>query len=438
MRLGNLSSYIKNIITDAVKIITTKNGLKGLYRVSLYRNAVYLMINSAALALSGFFFWIVAARFYPVESVGIASAAIGAAGLLVLFSSLGLDHGIIRFLPGAGDKTRDMINSCLSLLGVISLILTVIFLIGINIWSPALLTMSKNLVFITVFMLFTTASTLQNFVNQVFIAKRRAGFALLQGLIFGLLRFIPLFLLVSLFQTFGIFVSLGIAVFIAIVTSTLISIPRIEKGYLPLPVIRKQIIKEMVNYSFANYITGILWMLPQTVMPLMVINLLGAEQNAYYYIGWSVASMLFMIPMAVSFSLFAEGSHNEEKLDVEIMRGLKLLSVILIPAIIILAIFAEKILSFFGPAYSANATKLTWILIFSAIPLSINYIYYGIKRVEMKMKTVIILAAFISCVTLGLSYLLLPRMGIIGVGVAWLSSHSTVAVFVVFSLLRHH
>lgn len=436
MQLKNLSDFLKNTVTGVARIFVTPNGLKSLYRVSLYRNAVYLMINSAALALSGFFFWIAAARLYPVESVGLTSAAIGAAGFLTLFSTLGLDHGIIRFLPGAGDKARDMINSCFSLVGVISLVLAVIFLAGLNIWSPALVSIRENPVFIAVFLLFTVASLLQSFANQVFIAKRRTGFALAQGLIFGLLRFVPLFLLASFFTSFGILVSLGIAVFLAIATSILLFVPRVEKGYLPHPVIKKQIIKDMVRYSFANYVASILWMLPQTVLPLMVVNLLGAEQNAYYYIGWSVASILFAIPSAVSFSLFAEGSHDENKLGVEIMRGLKLLSVILIPAIIVLVIFDDTILAFFGTAYSANATKLLWILIFSAIPLSINYIFYGIKRVEMKMKAVIILAAFIACATLGLSYILLPRMGIMGAGVAWLSSHSAAAVFVVYSLLR--
>jgi O-antigen/teichoic acid export membrane protein len=438
MRIKNISDFAKNTFSDTLKLLTSKSALKDLYDVSLYRNAFYLMVNSAAGALTGFFFWIAAARLYPVDTVGLTSAAIGAAGFLTLFSTLGLDQGIIRFLPGAGDKARDLINSIFSVVGVISLVLAVIFLDGLNIWSPAQQPIRENPVFFAVFVLFTVASLIQNFTNQVFIAKRRAGFALTQGLLFSLLRFVPLFILAAYFKTFGIFASLAIAILITVTLSTLIFLPRVEKGYLPRPVIKKEIIKEMVGYSAANYAAGILWQLPQAVLPLIVVNLLGTEQNAYYYIGWSVSAIVFAIPAAVSFSLFAEGSHHQDKLGIEIMRALKLLSVILIPAIVILAIFNSKILALFGAAYSENGTKLFWFLIFSVIPLSINYIYYGIKRVEKKIKPVIILAACAAGIIVGLSYMLLPRMGIMGAGVAWLSGQGAASVFVVYSLLKRH
>jgi len=436
MHFKKLGKLVKETGSNAGKILTSKTTLKDIYSVSLYRNAIFLMINSAAMALTGFFFWIVAARLYPVESVGLASAAIGAAGFLTLFSTLGLDQAIIRFLPAAGNKARNMINSVFSLVGGVSLLLSVIFIAGLNLWSPALLPIRQNPVFILVFVLFTVGSLLQSIAGQAFIAKRKSGFALIQGQIFAILRFVPLFLLAPYFKTYGIFASLAILMFFSITISTLIFIPRVEKGYVPRPVIKKEIIKEMVGYSVANYVTSIFWMLPQTVLPLIVANVLGTEQNAYYYIGWSVASILFSIPAAVSFSLFAEGAHREENLGIEIIRALKLLALILIPAIIILSIFNAKILSFFGHNYSINGIKLFWFLTFSAIPLSINYIFYAIKRVERKMKPLILMAAFVAVVTIGLSYLLLPRMGIEGAGLAWLSGQSAGAVFVVYSLLK--
>jgi O-antigen/teichoic acid export membrane protein len=434
--IARLTSFVKETVVDAARIFATKEGLKGLYGVSLYRNAIYLMINSAALALAGFFFWVVAARLYPVEAVGLVSAAIAAIGLLTLLSTLGLDYGLIRFLPGSGEKARDMINSCFTVGGLISIALALIFLAGLGIWSPALLPIREHPVFFAAFIFFTVTFTFQGFTYHAFIAKRRAGFALAQGLIFGLLRFAPLFALAPLFDTFGIFASLGIAASIAGATAILLLLPQVEKGYRPLPVIRKGVVNEMVHFSFANYAANIFWMLPQLILPLMVVNLLGAEQNAYFYIGWSMASILFMIPLATSFSLFAEGSHDVERLGYEIRRSLKLLLVLLVPAIIILLLLGDKILFLFGRAYSENATKLLWILAFSALPLSLNYIYYGIKRVEMRMKGVIGLTIFIAIATLGMSYFLLPQMGILGAGVAWLSSQGVGALIVMYNLRR--
>ena len=47
----------------------------------------------------GFFFWIVAARLYALEQVGLATALISSLALVALFSTLGFDSSIIRFLP---------------------------------------------------------------------------------------------------------------------------------------------------------------------------------------------------------------------------------------------------------------------------------------------------------------------------------------------------
>ena len=97
-----------------------KDRIRKLLRVSLYRNAGYLMLASGVNSLAGFVFWAVAARLYPAEGVGLAAAAISAMGLLALLSTLGMDYGLIRFLPGSGDKARNILNSCFTLSGLVS------------------------------------------------------------------------------------------------------------------------------------------------------------------------------------------------------------------------------------------------------------------------------------------------------------------------------
>lgn len=48
------------------------------------------MLNSAVQALLGFVFWILAARLYTAEAVGLASAALSAVSLLSLLAIFGL------------------------------------------------------------------------------------------------------------------------------------------------------------------------------------------------------------------------------------------------------------------------------------------------------------------------------------------------------------
>ena len=414
-----------------------KERIQEFFRISFYRNAVYLMLTSGAYALTGFFFWAVAAKLYPAEGVGFAAAAISAIGLLALLSTLGLDYGLIRFLPNSGEKTNEMLNSCFTLSGLVSVALAIIFLAGLSLWSPALLFVRQNPIFLIAFLVFTAVSTFRTFTERTFVAKRRADFALAQGIIFGLLRFIPLVALAPFFHTFGIFASWGIALGVAVAVGIPFLLPRIQAGYHPVPAVNRQVIADMMRFSFTNYAANLFWAIPILGLPLMVVNLLGAESNAYFYIGWTLGYLLFSIPITISLSLFAEGSHNEAKLAGEVRRSLKFM-LLLIPVIIMVFLLGDKILLLFGKAYSENATELLRILAVSSIPVGLNHIYFTMRRVQKRMKGVVGLSAFIAVITMVLSYLLLPRMGILGVGVAWLIPQIMVAVVATSTLFRYH
>ena len=412
-----------------------KDRIRKLLRVSLYRNAGYLMLASGVNSLAGFVFWAVAARIYPAEGVGLAAAAISAIGLMALLSTLGMDYGLIRFLPGSGDKAKNILNSCFTLSGLVSVALAVIFLAGLKLWSPALLRIQQNPVFFISFVIFALAAVYRVFAERTFIAGRRAGFALTQGLVFNLLRFIPLVALAPLFNVFGIFASWGIGLGLAVIVSIPFLIPRVQPGYHPAPKIDRKSIGNMMHFSFANYGANIFWAIPILCLPLMVVNLLGAEANAYFYVGWALGYLLVSIPVTVSFSLFAEGSHSEEQLGHNIDRSLRLL-LVLVPVIAIVFLAGERVLALFGSAYAENATTLLWVLAVSAIPVGLNHTYFTVKRVQKRMRGVIGLSAFIAVVTMVLSYLLLPRVGIIGAGIGWLIPQAIVAVAITPSLFR--
>ena len=143
-----------------------------------------------------------------------------------------------------------------------------------------------------------------------------------------------------------------------------------------------------------------------------------------------------MIPAAISLSLLAEAAHDENKLVLELKRGLQLIFLLMTPVIIILLLSGRFFLQFFGKVYLENGLQLLWILAISAIPLSLNYVYITIRRVEKKMQSVIWFSAFIAVATLVSSYFLLRVMGIKGAGVGWLASQSVAALFTLPYLWR--
>jgi O-antigen/teichoic acid export membrane protein len=185
----------------------------------------------------------------------------------------------------------------------------------------------------------------------------------------------------------------------------------------------------MWHYSGGNYLTSILTAAPPMVLPIMVVNLLGPEQNAYFYIAWTIATLLHGIPVGISLSLFAEGSHFEDKLKENTIKSLKFTFLLLLPAVILLILVGKWLLLAFGRSYSTNGLYLLWILIISSLPIGINYIYTNILRVTNRIKELVIIWGFIAIAMLVASYLAMPATGIMGIGYAWFGVHCVVAIY---------
>ena len=80
--------------------LISKGKLIQYYREPLYRNSVVMIMGTGVTSVIGLLFWIVAVRLMPSKEIGLASAAIGTASLIVMLSRLGLDIGLVRFFPG--------------------------------------------------------------------------------------------------------------------------------------------------------------------------------------------------------------------------------------------------------------------------------------------------------------------------------------------------
>jgi O-antigen/teichoic acid export membrane protein len=418
------------------KSLKLRQRLKSIYANSLYRNAIYLMLNSAVQALLGFVFWILAARLYTAEAVGFASAALSAVSLLSCIAAFGFGMGLIRYLPDAGVATKSLINSVFSANAISAVFISAIFIAGLGIWSPGLLFIRDQRIYMLFFVVFTAATCLAGMAPYSFIARKRSEFALIQSLIFMITKIILVVLLAQFFAAFGIFTAVGIGYLIAIIVSVSVLLPRIVKGYFPLPGIRIDLLKTIIKFSSFNYIADIFGAAPALILPIMIVNILGAEQTAYFFITWSIASLLYAIGSSTSLSIFAEGSNNGQITTRHMWQSLKFILILLIPSIILMIFLADKLLLIFGKAYSAEGTQLLMMLALSALPLSINSIYFSRKKVEKDMKPVTCFTGLIAALTLALSYLLLPEFGLISAGISWLASQTLATIIILLILLN--
>jgi O-antigen/teichoic acid export membrane protein len=432
-------SQLYKFFSDVAAIGTSAEKIKELGKVPLYSNAFFLITANVCNAIFGFVFWIVVARFYTAEQVGLASATIAGMGFVVAVSRFGLEMALVRFLQQSQESAFTTINIVLTIGLIMSVVVAFVFIIGLGLWSPALIFIRENPVYLAAFMVFCAAATLSVFADYTCIAERKSHLALWRSLIFGFLKIPLAVLLARVLVTFGIFSSWGIALLIALFISMLIFLPHAHPGYHFFFTFKGSVVQDMMKFAFANYVATFLWSAPGMVFPIMVLNMLGAEANAYFYVAWAIGGVLTMIPTSVATSLFAEGSYDGVQLKSHVSRSLKMAGILLVPAVVLVVVLADKLLLLFGGSYSESAASLLRILALGALPMSVNSIFIGTKQVQKDLKALLGLTAFAAAVALGMALVLVPQTGIEGAGIGWVIGQSVAALLVVgiFAKGRH-
>src|SRR3954452_7888412 len=110
--------------------------LVGLLRAEVARNRAVLVnagsVMSTTLVTAGLGagFWLVAARQFSTDAVGVASAAVAAMTLLGYLAMVGLGTLLMGELPTRQNHRRGLINAALLVSGAIGTVLGLLFAIG--------------------------------------------------------------------------------------------------------------------------------------------------------------------------------------------------------------------------------------------------------------------------------------------------------------------
>ena len=107
--------------------------------------------------------------------------------------------------------------------------------------------------------------------------------------------------------------------------------------------------------------------------------------------------------------------------------SVKIISLIIIPAIIVTSLFGNYILLAFGKKYSNEGFILLKFLSISGIFISINAIGVAILNIKHKIKLMILLSLITTAVILSLSVILIKMnlFGVVGVGIGWIVGQGT-------------
>jgi O-antigen/teichoic acid export membrane protein len=336
-------------------------------------------------------------------------------------------------MPEFDDVCR-LNNSVFTLTGTIAGIGSLAYLIAIPWLAPALKFVMDSRLLLIMFLLLTVVSAVFNQTDQSLIAGRAARFVFWKNALTSILKLpLPVIVFAAL-GGYGIFAGTGISMLAALLVTLFFFMPRVYPGYYPCLSLSGELLSRIFPYSFSNYLAGILGTAPIYIFPLMILNVLGPEQSAYFYMAWMIATVINIIPSSLTLSLFAEGSHEPGQLGSHGRQALVASLLLTLPAILVMMVLGRWILHFFGAAYAENGIGIFHYLVLGVLPGCLNGFYITVNQIKKRVGLIILQSGFASVTSLGLGYWLLKTDGLSGLGLAYVISNGLLALIIAWPL----
>lgn len=407
-------------------------------RMPLHGNAYALFAGAASTSLLGLAYWVLAARTYTAQTVGLQSALLSAMLLLSGISQLSLNTLFIRLLPVSGRNTHRLILMSYGASVAAAMAISTAFVVGTEIWSSALTFLREDPIWFVSFVLATAAWCVFALQDSVLAGMRQAKWVPLENTAVGLGKLVLLVILSSYLPVSGIFVSWNIPVVIAIVLISALIFSRLAPRHEreTSSSTNPMGFHHAVRYLGGNYVGSLFNLAAINLVPLIVIAKTDAAFTAYFFLPWTIFISLQYLSMNIAVSLTIESVLDASSVRSYARRALIQNLGILAPLAVGIGVFAPEILRVFGPEYAqAGGTLLRWLAV-ATIPNTIVLVALALAR-AMDMSGLVAASQGVLCaIRLGLTFTLVPSSGIEGVGYAVLASQTAVAAFVAVFVMR--
>lgn len=401
-------------------------------RVPLYRNGYALVLSSFLGSTLGLAYWLVAARSYSAEAVGIGAALIATMTLIGDLAQLNLKSALNRFLPTSGGAANRLVVSAYAISAILAVLGSLVFLFGLELWAPDLGVLVDRPDLALLFVAGAIAWTVFVLQDSVLVGIRKATWVPTENLVYSVAKIVALVAFAAAFPTLGVFLSWTLALPLVIVPLNLLIFRRLVPRHVrdtagaAEPIVRRHV----VRYVGGDYLAYLTWSATMGLMPLIVLQALGAEANAYFFVAWAMAYALYVISSGMGQAMIAEAALDGARLNEYARQAAAESARFVLPLVAILVLGAPLILGVMGPAYAQEGTTVLRLLALSAIPYILVSAAVNVARVQRRMTRVVVIYVSLCAGVIGLTWLLLEPMGITGVGVAWLTSQTAVAAVI--------
>ncbi len=409
----------------------------GAGRDPLFRNAYALMLNTGVSAVLGLGYWLIAARYYPDEAVGRGSAAIAAMKFLAGITAVTLTGALARFIPVSGRRTGRFIFGTYAASSAVVAVAATVFLLTLRLWGPSyhfLHGLLPGLLFVGA----VVAWSLMTLQDGVLTGLRSAVWVPVGNTVFSTGKLVLLVVAASVIPATGVFVSWVAAIGLSVLPLGWLVFRRLIPRHAEATAGRAAPPsgREVGRFLAGDY-TGSLFALAVIyLVPVIVASRISPKDNAYFYITSTIGGTVDLLAINMGASLTVEGAHDPSRIAQNLRAALGRMARIMIPICMFLVVFAPQVLRVFGPEYAVRGGPLLRFMALASLTRVLFEAYFGVLRAQSRTSRIAVMQGLLCVLVLGSTMLLLRPMGIVGAGVAELSSQSVIAVLACFGLAR--
>ncbi|WP_055626570.1 hypothetical protein [Streptomyces hirsutus] len=401
---------------------------------SLFKNAYFLMLSTGVSAVLGLGFWLVAARYYSEDAVGQGSAAIAAMRLLAGITATTMIGAVVRFVPRAGRETGRLVWGVYGASSLVVALAAGVFLLTLDLWGASYEPLGTPLAG-ALFVAACVAWALLTLQDGVLTGLRRTAWVPVGNAVFSTGKLVLLAVFASALPVLGIFVSWAVA----IAFSTLPLGWLIFRRFIPRQAAADHDrepprIRDMGRFLAGDSLGALFSLAMINLLPVMVAVRFSAAENGYFYVAYTVGGTMEFMAINMAASLTAHASHDPRRLADGVRGALRRMTLLLVPVVLVLVVFAPLILTPFSADYAEHGSMVLRLLALGALPRVVVELYIGVLRVQGRTGVLAVLQGAMCVLVLGSATVLFTPAGIAGAGWAVLIGMTAVAVVSVFGL----
>jgi O-antigen/teichoic acid export membrane protein len=329
----------------------------------------------------GFLFWIAAARLASAREVGLAAATVSVVVLCTQLANAGLGSAVIA--NGVRDRpdARGLLDTALALsvlssatvglvtLGVAALVLPQV---GAVVGQPG-----SGGLFLGVVVL----GTVNILLDQESMAFGRGGQVLTRSLLSGSALLLGTAVLAGLRppSATALLVVWSAATAVAVAAGARHA-AGFRAGHRPALRLHGSTVQPLVRVGLANHALTLTERVPALLLPVVVAELLSATANAYWYVAWMTAWVVFVVPVSVGTALFADAARRAEPRAALVRQALRAIVPLGVGGALVLALTAPWVFRLLGGEYAATAAPCLRVLLLALPAVVVMQVFGGLSR----------------------------------------------------------